>query len=1662
VATAFFATLLRGQTAADANHIMQSLPLLRVALPLLPQWSLQELVQPLLRLPQSGASRMLAASAYALLTALLEAQRARLTLRFVKVVLGALTSAIPSPDDHATASEYCYAVAAALVRLASMERVKAGAAQDVSLTFPRPLDPAPGKMSPLESTAELLPRAMAAVMSAAFPSGREALHHAGTNAIAIMVAAAVDGVMIARASEYALANPRKLSEATAAIVSSSSATAQGSDAVAEASAIGLPLTVPALVRVCCLLAALPASFRFQPSWPVSLGLLALLFRLLGDAALPLLDPALASMVKLRATLVGAVDAAALADDDGDSSSDDDRGHGGRRGGRVRFNGPQGNKRRRMTIRAEKDGDNDGASSGDEGPAGAKGGRGGSNAARSVEEEVVTSRSSGAVAAYRSVMRVLAATVKAVGAHRFVPGAVAAMSATPVNTSDPAAVAAALLTDEVAWVLPLLRDNASFAPCPLGWFATVILPAIRMSEAQAAKHAAAGLPKNARACRAKCLQLWALFPAAMAAAPDLPAFFGPQLGKVLTSVLVDPNWPDLTAVICRGLETGILRSREALGLPSIQVLSAAAEDDDEADDDEEDMGAGKRKGGDASSDDESDDDSDAASDAAGSAAPQAGKGPRGDRQRDAATVVFGAGGVSVYGGTGEEVGASDPRHALIAAALTPSAKLPTIEPAAATANLKAFEVVARNYVPVLFNVCESCILGTAPAGAATSNAALASVAHQMSTVMSQERTKKALDVVTAYLTVSPTDLASSMGDRLLGLLSDANAKLAKADEDVAAARKALSLAAKKAKKAAGKARAAAAAASAGMDEEEVSKPAAAAAPAAEAAVSLNPLIKQAAQAAARVISLLALALSLLPTLRAQADAANTNQQLPAFVSKLYDRLALTVGDDTHPKVQKRAYRTLATLLSVFPAFAADEKMRNKVVALLQTSLMTVSASARKGRLQCLAFVVAALDIAEEAHLRLVPALLGEAMLCTKDTNGRVRSAAFDLLSVMARKMADGGEGDGGASWDADAVDVEESEDEEEDMDGEETEEAAVRRVAKAAAKAAAAPTSTETTEEGDAAEMPEATLSEFFRMVVAGLVSGTPHMRAAAIQSLARLVYDFSGYEAVHKLMGPLLRTILILAGEKSREVIKAVVGFVKVVVSCMPPRETEAHLPLMIQAMMTWSGESKNRIRAKIKGVLERMVRKFGWDAVASHVPLTDQKLVQHMKKQADRKERRKLDAMEAAEGAGGMGADGKTVVSKRTRFEDMAGIDDDEDEDDFFDEDAESGNDDARTQMTNAKSVAKSWGVVGSRITAAQRIAASKATALRNQALGSDGKSIVAGGSAMPGARGNLMAAITADARGFYKGVGAAPLPPVGAIVEADAKKRGKDGKTMLTTRTAASGGRKTMLTSATGAGAAAAKNRPVVSSAILRADDDTPLDLLDAGALRSMVGTDVGTLRLLDRQRRSAAIADASGGLGSGIRLGKDGRLIIEDPEAADDGKVKAKTVGFADEEGDEGANKGNFDGEGGKDAARRRRMMKRKAGRGDQGDEDDEGGANGGKADLRGAALPSALQGWGRDKTKGGFRMAEAKAQSKKTGGIQFNGGQFKSNKAAGDVMKKGDRFQPFAYIPLESKAMSQAGGDLAVSRFAGVMESTSKQAKSAIRKATNVLGKRKRDD
>lgn len=325
------------------------------------------------------------------------------------------------------------------------------------------------------------------------------------------------------------------------------------------------------------------------------------------------------------------------------------------------------------------------------------------------------------------------------------------------------------------------------------------------------------------------------------------------------------------------------------------------------------------------------------------------------------------------------------------------------------------------------------------------------------------------------------------------------------------------------------------------------------------------------------------MSLAMTLISHMDMDNINL--------LYRVIKPYLLDDTDGAMQKRSYAVLVSICDHHPSFMTTESNLKDMTESICESLLTCSIPAKKMRLRCLVHLINAMVDAQDVNVdNLIPSLVGEIILCTKEANGKAREAAFELLVAMANLMR---------------------------------------------------------------AKHPATGLMEYLQMVLGGLAARTPHMRSASVVCLSRLVFEFGRTEAVIQAAMPeLLKTVLMLLHEKAREVIKSVIGFMKLGIAMLPKEQLRAFLPDITNGLLVWIGESKNRFRAKTRIILIKLCRKYGYDEVAALVPEEDRALIKHIKKTKEREDKKKAEGPGAKKDAKGT-------------FEEFMADSDDEDGDD-------------------------------------------------------------------------------------------------------------------------------------------------------------------------------------------------------------------------------------------------------------------------------------------------------------------------------------------------------------------------------------------------------------
>ncbi|OMP11677.1 Armadillo-like helical [Corchorus capsularis] len=150
--------------------------------------------------------------------------------------------------------------------------------------------------------------------------------------------------------------------------------------------------------------------------------------------------------------------------------------------------------------------------------------------------------------------------------------------------------------------------------------------------------------------------------------------------------------------------------------------------------------------------------------------------------------------------------------------------------------------------------------------------------------------------------------------------------------------------------------------------------------------------------------------------------------------------------------------------------------------------------------------------------------------------------------------------------------------------------------------------------------------DLFNMVARGLAGETPHMISAAVKGLARLAYEFSDLvSSAYKL----LPSTFLLLQRKNREIIKANLGLLKVLVAKSKAEGLQAHLASLVEGLLKWQDDTKTHFKAKVKLLLEMLVGKCGIDAVKAVMPEEHMKLLTNIRKIKERKERKQTAGSE-------------------------------------------------------------------------------------------------------------------------------------------------------------------------------------------------------------------------------------------------------------------------------------------------------------------------------------------------------------------------------------------------------------------------------------------------
>jgi ribosomal RNA-processing protein 12 len=168
-------------------------------------------------------------------------------------------------------------------------------------------------------------------------------------------------------------------------------------------------------------------------------------------------------------------------------------------------------------------------------------------------------------------------------------------------------------------------------------------------------------------------------------------------------------------------------------------------------------------------------------------------------------------------------------------------------------------------------------------------------------------------------------------------------------------------------------------------------------------------------------------------------------------------------------------------------------------------------------------------------------------------------------------------------------------------------------------------------------------------------------------AFSRIVFEF-GWEdtELQAHLPTLLKTLLVLIDEDSREVIKSVIGFIRICVAAVQAEQLKSLAPAIVASLLKYQ-KARSRFRGKIRIILKKLLKLFGYDFIFALIPMSESKLLVHMKKEEQRQRRKKeqrkqekprssdFDGMLESDEEGS--GDGGTFLSGDTGFSKLAGL---------------------------------------------------------------------------------------------------------------------------------------------------------------------------------------------------------------------------------------------------------------------------------------------------------------------------------------------------------------------------------------------------------------------
>ncbi|KAJ7399224.1 RRP12-like protein [Pitangus sulphuratus] len=143
--------------------------------------------------------------------------------------------------------------------------------------------------------------------------------------------------------------------------------------------------------------------------------------------------------------------------------------------------------------------------------------------------------------------------------------------------------------------------------------------------------------------------------------------------------------------------------------------------------------------------------------------------------------------------------------------------------------------------------------------------------------------------------------------------------------------------------------------------------------------------------------------------------------------------------------------------------------------------------------------------------------------------------------------------------------------------------------------------------------PEEAMQRFLLLIYVGL-TGSVTMISCTVLALTRLFFEFKDH-LEFSVVEQLLQNICLLLASRTRDVVKAALGFLKVTLLLVDTKLLAKHVQPMLEAVGNLSDDMRRHFRMKLRNLFIKFIRKFGFELVKGLLPSEYHKVLVNIRK---------------------------------------------------------------------------------------------------------------------------------------------------------------------------------------------------------------------------------------------------------------------------------------------------------------------------------------------------------------------------------------------------------------------------------------------------------------